>query len=362
MELNCSELGKFFSQILTQKAQFDQALKVESVDQAEELSQELKASIERLSVELVWPFSEFSHKTLKEQYESQVQILVQNGILERLPSGERYITGIDDEKYFLPTLGQIIRQIMSRPELKDKISQGFTKLQVTPFALSLPELADAVAQTLLDHHKAGKLFAAKRNQDDPKEQLTQLKLPNDCETNPGHSPLSMWEGYTNDKVMGSGGLVYFPKRFDPKKHQGKTKQQLLSEKSTFPGFLVTLTEPSSEMQPNIILGNRIRMNPKKYLQDLQSQPKYQHERGITPEEWLVRFLVHLEQTDQVIDVMKSSAPDGGNRCYHLGAYFVSGNASVSEVLFDGLNNRVFLKWGHTEPIDWHSETYRVVGV
>src|SRR3989339_1048233 len=73
---------------------------------------------------------------LKEQYDSQVELLEQVGILK-----EGALLGIDGKKYPIPTLEQIASRLFERhEELSTKHEQGFTKLLLVPFGMSLDVL------------------------------------------------------------------------------------------------------------------------------------------------------------------------------------------------------------------------------
>jgi hypothetical protein len=108
-----------------------------------------------------------------------------------------------------------------------------------------------------------------------------------------------------------GSIVYFPEAFvmDAKIHQGKTKTELLEDKGhSFQLLLI-------ESDPNIPAGNtneivgtkqpRKRLEagdtPKNYLETLQTKPEYRGEEGLTPEASMTHFLLHLEETNQIID-------------------------------------------------------------
>ena len=106
---------------------------------------------EKLSEALEYA-QEFYH--LEKQYTSQVALLEQVGILK-----EGVITGIDGNEYPIPTLEQIaIRLFERRGELFTKHDQGFTKLLLVPFGMSLDSLRETLKQFLLDHKKNNPTF------------------------------------------------------------------------------------------------------------------------------------------------------------------------------------------------------------
>ncbi|TAK96634.1 hypothetical protein EPO05_01340 [Patescibacteria group bacterium] len=360
MQLTCPQIVSELSAIQKLKADFDATLhssaesqNIAQLNAVYTIQQELEVKIMALRQSL-WLFSELPRETLRKKYDSEIQILTQNGLLETFPTGEQGITGIDGVEYPFPTFSQITKQLQARPELREKMQQGFTQLQITPFALPLQKLTDTVSEAILRHKKANQLFATKLNQDDPNEPLILLELD---EAN----PLNVRGSYVNADI--SGGLVYFPLKFDPENHQGQTKQQLLQTKLTFPGFFITLTESNQ----NIPAGNKDQTQggrkqpednqaPNDYLRQLQTQ-SHQHERGLTPEEWLIRFLQHLEQTNQVIDDYQGH----GKYCYNLAGYFpASGN--VSGASWVRLGQRADLNWNGVDFWGLNNNARSVVSV
>src|SRR3989339_1855097 len=145
---------------------------------------------------------EFYH--LREQYTSQVSLLEQAGILK-----EGVILGIDGNTYPIPTLEQIAMRLFERREtLETKHDQGFTKLLLVPFGMSLDALRKTLKQFLLKYKKDNPTFNLDTNQ-----------------------PLWTWEGYQGADMGDSPDLVYEPRSFDEKDHQGKTKAQILKEQA-----------------------------------------------------------------------------------------------------------------------------------
>src|SRR3989339_2106573 len=89
------------------------------------------------------------HYHLRKQYDFQVELLDEVGILK-----EGAITGIDGHKYPVPTLEQIAMCLFERRgELSTKHDQGFTKLLLVPFGMSLDSLQETLEQFLLKYKK-----------------------------------------------------------------------------------------------------------------------------------------------------------------------------------------------------------------
>lgn len=263
---------------------------------------------------------------LEQQYRETVKILNRIGLLEILPeSNEKGIRGIDGREYPLPILDNIKAKMKEQKEkYQTKFNQGFTQIQLTPFGLPIEMLAAKLEEQILKHYNEGKLFATKFNPTDPNESLQ-------LDTN---QPLFTWDGWIDkSKPIGeqgadvSGQCVYYAQNFDPTNHQGKTKQQILDHQrqtnDPFAGWQVKLIEPS----PNIPregkgkeIGGRKQLEtnktPEEYQELFQTDPRYQHEHGETNEDWITRFLTHLEQTNQVIDDFQGK----GSATYLHGSY------------------------------------------
>ena len=248
---------------------------------------------------------------LEQQYRQTAKILDRLGLLEILPEcGEKGIMGIDGHEYPFPSLDSIKAKMRADKEkFKTKFNQGFTQIQLTPFGLPLEMLAAKLEEQILKHHHDGKLLATKANPTDPDEPL-------ELDTN---QPLFVWDQWIDKtKPLGqqgadvNGQCVYHPTAFDKINHHGQTKQQILDQQrqtnDPFAGWEVKLIETN----PNIpregkghTEGHRKQLEtnqtPTQYQKLLQTDPQYQHEHGETNEDWLTQFLVHLEQTNQVID-------------------------------------------------------------
>lgn len=262
----------------------------------------------------------------KKQYMDQVKTLNRIGLLDILPEAEaKGVVGIDGKEYPVPSWADIKKEMESDKEKYDtKRQQGFVKLQITPFALPLERLTTTLEKKILEHHQAGTLLATKDNPTDPDEAL-------ELDAN---QPLYTWNGWLDkDAPAGergtdvTGQCVYYPESFDRENHHGQTKQAILDKQtknnSPFAGWNVLLLEAS----PNIpregkgkTIGNRKQLEAnteaREYLKTLQTNPTYQHEQGLTNEDWLTQFLTHLESTNQVIDDYDGK----GSACFLAGTY------------------------------------------
>ena len=286
---------------------------------------------------------EFYH--LKKQYDLQVELLTEVGILEN-----GTILGIDGKRYSIPTLEQITVRLFERREtLKTKYDQGFTKLLLVPFGMSLDALQETFKQFLLSYKQNNPTF--------------------DFDTN---EPLWIGEGYQGADTGDSPKLVYYPQSFTKESHGGKTKMEILKEQTGrrwtptsvgvaggsgvgmagesgagTPGWTIHLLQPSDPTdshslgfaliprqgqgtpqgdltpRPHLEAGK----TPNEYLSILQSSqdnpdPPYSHESGMTPEDWIMAFILHLQETGKPLDDAWNPT-NTENFCYLIGAFFSS---------------------------------------
>ncbi|MBU1118558.1 hypothetical protein KKH43_01600, partial [Patescibacteria group bacterium] len=208
--------------------------------------------------------------------------------------------------------------------------QGFTELEITPFALPLERLIDAAKKTILKHHKEGKLFGTKKNQDDESEPLKPVELLES-------DPLWINEEYRDADI--SGKLIYYPKSYN-EDHQGKTKLELLEESKTTPfsGFNVYLREKSiiiPKESKGKVQADRLRLqtntSSEGYLNAFQNREEYKNEHGQTLEDWLTQLLTYLEKHNQIID----SRQNYGSSNNLVGSYHDGWVLHVGWIYFTG---------------------------
>jgi len=267
---------------------------------------------------------------LKKQYDSQVDLLKQVGILK-----EGAITGIDGNTYPIPTLEQITARLFEQREtLSTKHDQGFTKLLLVPFGMSLDALVETFKQFLLSYKQKNPTF--------------------DLDTN---RPLWAWEEYQGADMGDSPKLVYHPQSFTEKDHGGKTKVQILEEQEDnqypFPGWTIHFLQPSDPSNPDspgfahipregkgILQGKETPRPPleagqssNEYLSTIQKaqddeDSHYHGETGLTPEDWIMAFMIHLTQTGQPIDNFQNGIE---SISYLTGVFFPSHTVRVPYV-------------------------------
>lgn len=269
---------------------------------------------------------------IQEQLVKQVAILQSVGILEILENEKSLcILGIDNKKYNVPTLEEILQRIEDKKELvRKKMEQGFTKIIIVPFACSLEKIIKKYEETLINHSNNDKLLATKENTSD---------IDNKLELDIKH-PINTWNEYKDGDIKNN--FIYFPKKYDKENHGGKTKLELLANpKNAWQIFLIENMPniPSFENAKKINHRKQIETNktPKEYMEMLQSQKIYEGEEGLTPEADLIYAITYLEETNQVINDWQGK----GNLSYELGAFFISSN-SVPCLGWDQDFNRVDL--------------------
>jgi hypothetical protein len=297
------------------------------------------------------------HYHLSEQYNQQVSLLREVGILDELDE----IKAIDGHSYPIPTLEQIAERIFERrEELSSKHDQGFTKLLLVPFGMSLDTLLDTLKHFLLAYKKKHPDF----------------ELDTD-------KPLWVWDGYTRadtaTNLDGSPVLVYHPTSPNLRGRQGKTKAQILLEQSknpsSFPGWTIHLLQPSNPKDPNSpgiahiprqgqgTSYGQDTPNPldpstpcrsdleagkphSEYLSLLQSShdnpdSPYHLETSLTPEDWIIASMTHLQETGQPLDNYTTGTQ---SICFLTGAFFPSFSmASVPNAYWDRGRRTVFDK-------------------
>ncbi|MEK7159671.1 MAG: hypothetical protein AAB766_04200 [Patescibacteria group bacterium] len=270
-----------------------------------------------------WLETEFN-----EQYESQVEILQRLGLVNLLPDSEKMgIVGIDGKEYPVPSKEDIIREIKSNPEkYETKMKQGFTKIQLTPFALPLEELTITFERCLRDHEKRKKLFWPRGSYE------FEMGLRLDSEEL--LSVASIWingeapEGKRGADVT-SECIYHVTKCNGTNCFGGQTKVKILEEQHGLPfaGWEVKLLEKNliipGKGAGKVINGRKQfedLYSPMEYIQQLQRYLEYAHEQGLTIEDWLWSFIHNLEET-KVLNI------SGGMNYFLIGSY----NSTYNEI-------------------------------
>jgi len=233
---------------------------------------------------------------LEGEYRRCLKTLNRTGVVSLLPGTESLgVVGFDGKEYPVPSLQEVGSIVERNRELVvKKREQGFTRLQLTPFALPLSILTDRVGTNIQEHAREGKIFQAKHTSSDPD---VPVRVNQD-------EPVWIWESLKDADL--SGALVYFPTSFD-ETHHGLNKEQVVATPSlcAVPGWSISLVEADAFLAKKgrgKILGGRRQLEtnhtPQEYLKQL-SDSSYTGETGFTPEDLLTDFLTRLEETNQV---------------------------------------------------------------
>jgi predicted RNase H-like HicB family nuclease len=265
----------------------------------DKIAEQSKQEEERVREKLL--FREWLEKDLPKQYLEKTSILNRIGLLQILSTDEIGILSFDgQEEYPLPMFETIKDAISRNPEFfETKFKQGFSELEIVPFALPLSRFIETLEIQLIKHHQENKLFRPRENETDP---LLPFNLNK-------QNPFQYWH-YGGTEL--ENNLVYFPKTLNIY-HQGKTKKEILEflKESETPGYLVILREknlkiPVSRKEYNPLslkdLDDQVKTSYRKqlitqimplfYFKILKTYPNYQGESGQIPEEWLTIFLIN----------------------------------------------------------------------
>lgn len=249
---------------------------------------------------------------LEPQYEQAAVALNTAGVLEILPhSTELGVIGIDENEYPLPTKDTIITEVRQHPDIYlEKLKAGYGRILPAPtWAVPVDALARILSQRILAHHNEKKLFTH-----DAQKGSVPLALDT-------RQPVWTWDGWESDNLNET--MVYYPQQFNQQQHGGKTKRELLiqSHKTAFPGwnmlFLPKIISIPQQWKDDKRTNNlKVGKSANEYLNALRTQKAYQHESGMTLEDWMTLFFVELETTNHVIDDYAGT----GKACWLLGAY------------------------------------------
>jgi len=249
---------------------------------------------------------------VEREYARCVTALNRTGILTPLPKSESIgVIGIDGKEYPIPTKEQVVELFAHNRELVDrKGPQGFDRLELTPLALSTLLLIDRMKAAILKHAAERKIYQTRRS---PFDTLIPVRV---------NKEKQVWIWNTLRQTLDTDELVYFPQEYSSN-HRGQTKLEVVNNGCfcAVPGWSVGLVE-SSPIMPlqgrGQTLGGRrqleIGSSPRDYLRTLQTQA-YQGETGKTLEDFITKFLIHLETTNEV-----SNDVHDNNALWCLGQY------------------------------------------
>ena len=113
-------------------------------------------------------FEALGRKEMEAEYISQVEILEEVGILKKLLNGESGIIGEDGKEYPVPTMSQIMDKFEEQSKvLEQKMRQGFQRLLLVPFGMSIHDLGDIYSERLKFYNEKGMLSRSNKGNPDP---------------------------------------------------------------------------------------------------------------------------------------------------------------------------------------------------
>jgi len=246
------------------------------------------------------------------EYARCVTALNRTGILTLLPKSESIgVTGTDGKENPIPTHEQMVELFDHNRELLGrKVPQGFDRLELTPMAMPTSLLIDRMKAAILKHAAEGKIYQTRRSPSDP---LIPVRV---------NTKKKVWIWDTLRQALDTDELVYFPQEYS-RKHQGQTKSEVVNNGRicAVPGWSVGLVERLPIMpgqgQGKTSGGRRqleTGFSPREYLHTLQTEA-YQGETGKTLEDFITKFITHLETTNEV-----SNDVQDNNALWCLGQY------------------------------------------
>ncbi len=248
---------------------------------------------------------------LKDQWESQIRVLNEAGILEILPeSQELGVIGVDGQQYPIPEYSDVLNQLT--PEnlelLEAKQEEDYNKLIITPFAMPLKQLIDRYSSLLKRKDKTGELKDSQGNSINISDGDEPIKLPVKL----------IEDGYDDT-------LLYFGK-LGEEQETGKTKKKSIEQGKIWHFCLVQDT--------NSLENKRIETKIDSYLQEGGLS-------GYTLEDWLMHAITNLQESGKQIDctdskeiipnwLMGSYLPK--DDCYFRAAYDIHDPSSTGAVI------------------------------
>ena len=230
------------------------------------------------------------------EYDRCINALTRTDILTLLPESTSLgVIGIDGREYPVPTLEQVVEVFAQNRELVErKVPQGFGRLELIPMAAPMPLLIDRLKEAILQHAAEGSIDQTRRSAADP---LIPVRV---------NKEKQVWIWDTLRQAFDTDEQVYFPQQYSSN-HGGQTKLEVINNGRicAVPGWSVGLVEhlPIMPLQGRgeIIGGRRqleIGFSPREYLRTLQTEA-YQGETGKTLEDFIIKFVTHLETTNEV---------------------------------------------------------------
>lgn len=258
--------------------------------------------------------------SVEREYARCVVGLERAGILMALPKSERMgVVGVDGEEYPVPTREEVVELFARNGELVGvKLGQGFDRLEFTPMAMSVAGLIERMEAAIVRHGAERRIYQTRRSPDDA---LVPVRV---------NREKHVWVWETLREALDGEKLAYFPQEYSSE-HGGLTKVEASHDGRIcgVAGWSVGLVESTPVMPrqgEGKTLGGRrqleIGSSPREYLGTLKMEA-YRGETGRTVEDFITRFVTHLETADEV-----SNDVDDGNALWCLGQYMKIAYAEV----------------------------------
>jgi len=240
-------------------------------------------------------YSEFL-VSIENQYAHCISVYKSAGIIIHLQKSNCFgVIGIDGKEYPIPTFENVKELFIQNKDLIcKKIPQGFSHLELTPLANPINVLIDLMKKSILKHAEKGLIYQTRKSASDP---LIPIKV---------NKEKQVWIWDTLMQVIDSDELIYFPQEYS-NNCSGYTKSEVINNGRfcAIPGWSVGIVESLSIMNQKgqgKTLGYRkqleIGFSPREYLKILQNK-RYEGETGKTLEDFITRFIYHLETTNEI---------------------------------------------------------------
>lgn len=262
--------------------------------------------------------------TLEKQYNAILETYLYLNIIEKTNNGRyQYTSEINNKSYLMPTLVEISKRLNENPTLKTKIEEGFTRLILVPFGISLLEITEVFLKRIKEHQSKDALYSdtpinGQKGDKIPSEK-NKINIVFETDNNGDRTGDILYypEGIGINESYIKGGKSKEKQKFEDYVG-GKTKQDVLSlseapenkEESplNFPGWNVFL------MPENLYFKYIGRRSYERSTQRVYRWPeiyKEENESYLTIEDIIYIGLLKLEQQGQLIKSMQMWRPKGG---------------------------------------------------
>ena len=332
----CEQLREEYQALVNQKDEFvlayrdvlDAPASAEAADPKDQakklaLAKQLKAELEKNRDKLqekLWPFEGLTQKEAKEQYEKAINGYRELGLLKTLSSGKEGITRTEIEQgkekeyeYPIPSMMEVFASLRQNRELATEklATMENPRIHLTPFALSPEAMAETHSKQIEDH------FIEERIEGDKRVPAKTSKLLG-VDGQPLELRANKQNIYFLDELK-EQNLKYFPeweKQGSAVKAEGGISKAEAIKK--IGGWSIIILEdiplaPEKGQGKTIEKEIKVRGKTKKEKiartqveggMDLAAQYeklKQQNEQGLTEEDYLSYALLHLRETNQVLD-------------------------------------------------------------